>query len=64
MKWNQGPLSADDGRTLNFGRGSADNDGDLLVALAARIGTTRLIDNIRCTVHGDCVVVDLGEVIG
>jgi pantoate--beta-alanine ligase len=36
--------------------------GAVLVALAARLGRTRLIDNIQLTVSGDGVVADLGEV--
>jgi pantoate--beta-alanine ligase len=35
-------------------------DGDVLVALAAVVGTTRLIDNVRVVVDGDAVVADLG----
>jgi pantoate--beta-alanine ligase len=35
-------------------------DGDILVALAALVGTTRLIDNVRVVVDGDAVVADLG----
>jgi pantoate--beta-alanine ligase len=35
-------------------------DGDVLVAVAARVGKTRLIDNIGLTVHGDAVTTDLG----
>ncbi len=35
-------------------------DGDVLVAIAARVGQTRLIDNIRLSVRGDAVTVDLG----
>ncbi len=35
-------------------------NGDVLVALAARLGSTRLIDNIRLGVWGDDVDVDLG----
>jgi len=34
--------------------------GDVLIALAARIGKTRLIDNIRTTIHGADVALDLG----
>jgi pantoate--beta-alanine ligase len=37
-------------------------DGDVLVALAARLGRTRLIDNIQLNVRGDEVAADLGEV--
>ena len=37
-------------------------DGDVLVALAARLGRTRLIDNVQLTVSGDDVAADLGEV--
>jgi pantoate--beta-alanine ligase len=35
-------------------------DGDVLLALAARVGKTRLIDNIRLTVDGGAVTTDLG----
>jgi pantoate--beta-alanine ligase len=35
-------------------------DGDVLVAIAARVGTTRLIDNVTLTIHGDDVCADLG----
>jgi hypothetical protein len=35
-------------------------DGDVLVAAAARVGTTRLIDNVTLTIHGDDVRADLG----
>jgi pantoate--beta-alanine ligase len=35
-------------------------DGDILVALAARVGSTRLIDNVTLTVRGDDVTADLG----
>lgn len=35
-------------------------DGDVLIAVAARLGKTRLIDNARLTVGGDAVTVDLG----
>jgi len=35
-------------------------NGDVLVALAARLGGTRLIDNIRLAVWGEDVEVDLG----
>jgi pantoate--beta-alanine ligase len=37
-----------------------DDTTDVLVALAARVGATRLIDNIRITTSGDAVHVDLG----
>jgi pantoate--beta-alanine ligase len=41
--------------------GQIDGDGDdVLVALAARIGATRVIDNIRITTSGDAVHVDSG----
>jgi pantoate--beta-alanine ligase len=33
-------------------------DGDVLVALAARVGRTRLIDNVGLSVDGDKVVVE------
>jgi pantoate--beta-alanine ligase len=36
-------------------------DGEVLIALAAHVGSTRLIDNIRLTVRGDTVAADLGE---
>jgi pantoate--beta-alanine ligase len=36
-------------------------DGEVLVALAARVGTTRLIDNITLSVHGATVTADLGS---
>jgi pantoate--beta-alanine ligase len=36
---------------------------DVLVALAARVGTTRLIDNIRITTSGDAVHVDSGVTV-
>jgi pantoate--beta-alanine ligase len=35
-------------------------DGDVLVALAARVGTTRLIDNVSLTIHGRDATADLG----
>jgi pantoate--beta-alanine ligase len=35
-------------------------DGDVLIALAARLGGTRLIDNVGLTVAGTSVTVDLG----
>jgi pantoate--beta-alanine ligase len=35
-------------------------DGDVLVALAARLGATRLIDNVGLSVAGASVTVDLG----
>jgi hypothetical protein len=34
----------------------------VLLALAARLGATRLIDNVGITVHGDAVEVDLGTI--
>ena len=37
-----------------------DLDGGVLVALAARLGATRLIDNIGITIRGTEVAVDLG----
>jgi pantoate--beta-alanine ligase len=37
-------------------------DGDVLVALAARLGRTRLIDNIGMALRGGDVAIDLGEV--
>jgi pantothenate synthetase len=36
-------------------------DGDVLLALAARVGTTRLIDNVLLSVHGTEVHADLGS---
>jgi pantoate--beta-alanine ligase len=36
-------------------------DGDVLLALAARIGSTRLIDNVGLTVRGSEVVADVGR---
>jgi pantoate--beta-alanine ligase len=39
-------------------------DGDILVALAARLGATRLIDNIAVAVDGASVAVDLGTIGG
>jgi len=35
-------------------------DGDVLLALAARVGETRLIDNVTLSVRGADVHVDLG----
>jgi pantoate--beta-alanine ligase len=35
-------------------------DGGILVAIAARVGTTRLIDNITLAIHGGDVTADLG----
>jgi pantoate--beta-alanine ligase len=35
--------------------------GDVLLALAARVGTTRLIDNVTISVHDDTATVDLGS---
>ena len=35
-------------------------EGEVLLALAARLGVTRLIDNVRISVVGDSVAVDLG----
>jgi pantoate--beta-alanine ligase len=35
-------------------------EDDILVAVAARVGTTRLIDNVTLTIHGDDVRADLG----
>jgi pantoate--beta-alanine ligase len=37
-------------------------DGRVLVALAARVGATRLIDNVALTIDGDTVQVDAGVV--
>jgi pantoate--beta-alanine ligase len=37
-----------------------DLEGDVLIALAARLGATRLIDNIGLTIRGTEVAVDLG----
>jgi pantoate--beta-alanine ligase len=37
-------------------------DGDVLLAVAARVGGTRLIDNVRLTVRGERVDVDAGVV--
>jgi pantoate--beta-alanine ligase len=39
-------------------------DGDVLVAVAARLGRARLIDNIVLHVHGDDVDVEAGEIKG
>jgi pantoate--beta-alanine ligase len=36
-------------------------DGDVLLALAARVGSTRLIDNVSLSVRGTEVTVDLGD---
>lgn len=36
-------------------------DGDVLLALAAHVGETRLIDNVRLSVHGADVHADLGR---
>jgi pantoate--beta-alanine ligase len=36
-------------------------DGEVLVALAAHLGETRLIDNVTLSVHGDDVRADLGQ---
>jgi len=36
-------------------------EGDVLVAVAARVGTTRLIDNVTIAVQGDTAVADLGR---
>jgi pantoate--beta-alanine ligase len=36
-------------------------EGDILVAVAARVGSTRLIDNVRLTIRGDDVRADLGS---
>ncbi|MCZ7535354.1 MAG: pantoate--beta-alanine ligase [Acidimicrobiia bacterium] len=35
-------------------------EGEVLLAVAARLGETRLIDNVRLTVRGDTVTADLG----
>lgn len=48
--------SADDLRAIG------EVDGHVLVAVAARVGSTRLIDNVRLVVHGDRVDADLGVV--
>ncbi|GIU86259.1 MAG: pantothenate synthetase [Acidimicrobiia bacterium] len=40
-----------------------DGDGELLVALAARIGATRLIDNIGISIRGGDVALDLGRTV-
>ena len=37
------------------------DDRDVLVAVAARIGSTRLIDNVGITIRGGAVAVDLGR---
>ena len=37
-------------------------DGEVLVAVAARVGTTRLIDNLTCVITGTDATVDLGVV--
>ena len=37
-------------------------DGQVLLALAARLGVTRLIDNVGISVVGDSVAVDLGTI--
>ena len=37
-------------------------DGDVLLALAARLGGTRLIDNVGISVAGEAVTVDLGTI--
>jgi pantoate--beta-alanine ligase len=36
-------------------------DGDVLIALAARVGSTRLIDNVTIAVHADAAIADLGS---
>jgi pantoate--beta-alanine ligase len=36
-------------------------DGDVLLALAARVGQTRLIDNVTISVRGTDVIIDLGS---
>ncbi len=36
-------------------------EGDVLLALAARVGTTRLIDNVTISVHDNTATVDLGS---
>jgi len=36
-------------------------DGDVLLALAARVGETRLIDNVTISVRGTDVIIDLGS---
>jgi pantoate--beta-alanine ligase len=35
-------------------------NGTVLIAIAARVGATRLIDNVTLTIEGDTVVADLG----
>jgi len=35
-------------------------DGDVLLAVAARVGTTRLIDNVSLSIRGRDVSADLG----
>lgn len=35
-------------------------NGTVLIAIAARVGTARLIDNVTLTIEGDTVVADLG----
>jgi pantoate--beta-alanine ligase len=37
-------------------------DGNVLIALAARLGGTRLIDNVGISVHGSDVALDLGPI--
>ena len=39
-------------------------DTDAFLAVAARVGETRLIDNVAFSVHGDAVVVDRGVMLG
>jgi pantoate--beta-alanine ligase len=38
-------------------------DGDVVVAIAARVGNARLIDNCALSIHGDDVGVDLGVLV-
>ena len=39
-------------------------DGEVLVAVAARVGDVRLIDNVTVRVEGDTATVDLGVTVG
>ena len=38
-------------------------DGDVVIAVAARVGGARLIDNCALSIHGDAVGVDLGVLV-